>query len=217
MYVDEKNIKEDYVSGLKYKDIQEKYNITNSQLIYLIRKNKWKRPSNRSKVQKGNKNAKGNKGGHAPHNNKNAVVTGEYENIFSGVLDDEEQGILSSSDIGTKETLLGELKILTVRERRMLGRIKELKDKHKDMVITKMQKNGEDNSTEAQNILFLIGKIEDGLTRVQESKRRMLDLLYKIECDNGAIVEKPNEIALKQNVNILESINKQLLGGDING
>lgn len=56
-------IKKDYMSGLKYKDIQEKYNITNNQLIYLIQKNKWKRKNNRSEALKNNKNAKGNKGG----------------------------------------------------------------------------------------------------------------------------------------------------------
>lgn len=99
----------------------------------------------------------------------------------------------------------------------MLSRIKTLKDKNRDLTITKMQKNQDNNSTEAQNTLLLINKIEDGLTRVQESKRRMLDLLYRIECDDGAIVETPNEIALKNNTNILDSINKQLLGGDTNG
>lgn len=206
-------IEKDYMSGLKYKEIQEKHNITNGKLIYLIQSKGWKRESNRSKAQKGNKNAVGNKGGHAPPNNKNAVTTGEYENIFSSVLDDDEQLIMDNKQKGTKETLIEELKLLTIREKRMLARIKELKDKQRDLTIIKMQKNDDATSTEAQNTLFLINKIEDGLTRVQESKRRMLDLLYKIECDNGAIVETPNEIALKKNTSILDSINKQLSGG----
>jgi len=37
------NIKNDYTAGMKYKDIQDKNNITNSQLIQLIQKNNWKR------------------------------------------------------------------------------------------------------------------------------------------------------------------------------
>lgn len=62
--------------GMKYKDIQEKHNITKSQLVYLIQKNKWKRESNRSKVQRGNQNAKGNKGGNGPgKRNQNALTT----------------------------------------------------------------------------------------------------------------------------------------------
>ena len=92
----------------------------------------------------------------------------------------------------------------------MLNRIQELKNKQRDMTIVKMSKSGDGTSTEIQNTLFLINRIEDGLTRVQESKRRHLDLLYKIECDKGSIVEKPNEVAFKKNTNLLESIGRQL-------
>lgn len=208
------NIKNDYLQGMKYKEIIDKYNITQPELRSIIRKNKLTR--SKSEIQKGNQNAIGNSGGHGTEGNKNAVTTGEYENIFSSVLDDDENTIMKGSSKGTRATLLEELKILTIREKRMLSRIKTLKDKNRDLTITKMQKNQDNNSTEAQNTLLLINKIEDGLTRVQESKRRMLDLLYRIECDDGAIVETPNEVALKNNTNILDSINKQLLGGGTN-
>lgn len=71
-----KKIKKDYMAGVKYKEIQEKNNITNSQLIYLIQKNKWKRKSNRSEAMKNNKNSKGNKGGSgAEKGNKRALTT----------------------------------------------------------------------------------------------------------------------------------------------
>lgn len=74
-------IKKDYMSGLKYTKIQEKYSITKSQLIYLIQKNKWKRKSNRSKALKGNQNAKGNRGGPgAKKRNQNAVTTRRISN-----------------------------------------------------------------------------------------------------------------------------------------
>lgn len=209
------NIKNDYLQGMKYKEIIDKYDITQPELRSIIRKNKLTR--SKSEIQKGNQNAIGNSGGHGTEGNKNAVTTGEYENIFSSVFDDDENTIMQGSPKGTRATLLEELKILTIREKRMLSRIKTLKDKNRDLTITKMQKNQENNSTEAQNTLLLINKIEDGLTRVQESKRRMLDLLYRIECDDGAIVETPNEIALKNNTNILESINNQLLGGGTDG
>lgn len=211
------DIQKDYISGMTYKELQDKYKITGGQIKYLIKKNEWKRPSNRSNVQKDNKNAKGNKGGPgAEKGNKKALTTGEYENIFSSVLDDDEVEILGKT-IGTREMILGELNILTVRERRMLNRIKELKAKQKDMIITKLQKSNDTTSTEAQNTLFLINKIEDSLTRVQQSKKKMLDLLYKIECDDGAIVEKPNELEHKKNTSILSSINQQLFGSDGNG
>jgi uncharacterized protein YjcR len=144
---DIKKIKKDYISGLKYKEIEEKNNITNSQLIYLIQKNKWKRKSNRSEALKKNKNAKGNKGGPgAEKGNKRARTTGEYENIFSGVLSEEEKNIFDNYEIeNKKQALLDELKILTIREMRMLKRIKEIQDKNKDMTINNISKTNYQN------------------------------------------------------------------------
>lgn len=206
-------IKKDYMKGFTYKKIQKIHNITKNQLIHLIQKNKWKRKSNRSKVQKGNKNAKGNKGGHAPRGNKNAVTTGEYESIFADVLEEDEKKIFDNYEKGTKETIIEELNLLTIRERRMLKRIQTLKDKNKDLTIIRISKTDSGTNTEAKITLDLINQIESGLTRVQQAKRRALDLLYKIECDKGAIVETPNELEYKKNTSILDSINKQLLGG----
>lgn len=181
----EEKIKKDYLAGAKHKEICEKYSITLNQLKYLIKKNKWKRKSNRSKAQKGNQNAIGNKGGHAPTGNQNAVTTGEYANIFNTVLDEDEKNILESELEGTKETLLQEIKILTIREKRMLARIKTLKDKNRDMTVMKIHKDGNGTSTEVAHTLHLINKVEEGLTRVQETKRRDLELLYRMNNDKN--------------------------------
>ena len=186
----EEEIKKDYLAGAKHKEICEKYSITLNQLKYLIKKNKWKRKSNRSKAQKGNQNAIGNKGGHAPTGNQNAVTTGEYANIFNTVLDEDEKNILESELEGTKETLLQEIKILTIREKRMLARIKELKEKNRDMTIMKIHKDKEGTSTEVAHTLHLINKVEEGLTRVQETKRRDLELLYRMNNDKNNSEEK---------------------------
>ncbi|MEI3355691.1 MAG: hypothetical protein V8R81_01155 [Clostridia bacterium] len=78
------NIKNDYLQGMKYKDIIAKYNITQSELRSIVYKNKLNRT--KSKAQIGNKNSVGNNGG-APEENKNAVTTGEYENIYKDVLE----------------------------------------------------------------------------------------------------------------------------------
>ncbi len=58
-----KKIEKDYMSGMKYSKIISRHKITRNKLEWLIQKYKWKRESNRSEVQKGNKNAIGNKGG----------------------------------------------------------------------------------------------------------------------------------------------------------
>lgn len=187
-----KNIKKDYMSGLKYKEIQEKNNITNSQLIYLIQKNKWKRKNNRSNALKNNKNAKGNKGGPgAEKGNKRALTTGEYENIFSGCFSEEEKSIFQDRKFDKEKELLFELNTLTVRESRMMNRIHELQSKNKDMTIDSISKTNyqstqwnKENSvttiTHAQNTTMLIQQIEEALTRVQESKRRCIESLDKI-------------------------------------
>ncbi|MCI8655038.1 MAG: hypothetical protein HFJ48_04090 [Clostridia bacterium] len=188
-------IEQDYKEGATYKQLAEKYKSSYNEIAYLIKKEKWQRKSNRSKALKGNQNAIGNSGGSAPEGNKNAVSTGEFEKIFNSVLDDEEQTLMNSQFIDTRMAIQHELKLISIREKRMLNRIQELKEKNRDLVVTKMKKNSEDTSTEAQNTLFLINKIEEGLTRVQESKRRMLDLLYKIESKEGKYSDKGKSLA----------------------
>lgn len=212
----EKKIKEDYMTGFKYKEIQEKYNITNNQLISLIQKNKWKRESNRSKVQKKNQNAKGNKGGRAPKGNKNAVTTGEYENIYKDVLEPEELELYEKIKTDDREQLLiEEYKILTIREQRMLKRIKELKQRGKDMTINfirnKKSKSETETVTDAEPTLNMIQRIEDGLTRVQEAKRKVLESLTKLNVTEDS---KTLNVNLTSNNSILESINRQLGGGN---
>lgn len=177
-----KKIKKDYMAGLKYKEIQEKYNITNSQLICLIRNNKWKRKSNRSEALKNNKNAVGNKGGPgAGEGNKNAVTTGEYENIYKDVLEDDELELYENYEVNnTEQLLIEQYKMLTIREKRMMKRIKNINARGKDMTINHIRNEKEGSIktiTDAEPTLNLIQRIEDGLTRVQEAKRRCIDSL----------------------------------------
>lgn len=202
-------IKKDYFDGLKYKDIQEKHDITYNKLLYLIQKNKWKRPSNRSKVQKGNKNAKGNKGGRAPKKNKNAFKTGEYENIFSSLLSKEEEKLFNNFKIqDKKKALLEELKILTIREHRMFSRIKGLQEKNKDMTVQSISKTNTQNEhwtsdtitthTQIENTTIAIQRIEEALTRVQEAKRRCIDSLNKIGLDEKRMSIEKEKLKLEQ-------------------
>lgn len=217
-----KKIKKDYMAGIKYKDIQEKNNITNSQLIYLIQKNKWKRKSNRSEAMKDNKNAKGNKGGHgAEKGNKRALTTGEYEKIFPGSFSEEEKKIFDNYKIeNKKEALLEELKILTIREVRMLNRIKKIQDKNKDMTIYSISKTNyqstewnKENSTttitHAEDTIILLQKIEEGLTRIQEAKRRCIESLGKIGMDDERLKIEKEKLKIEQKRLELELQNQE--------
>lgn len=187
-------IEKDYKDGYTYKELSKKYKITYNQVTYLIRKSKWERESNLSISHIGNKNAVGNKGGPgAEKGNKRALTTGEYETIMTKVLSDEERNIYDGLQINNKKQCIEEeYKMLTIREYRILKRIKTIQDKEKDMNIERIVKrqynsnssNETETVTEAINIITPLQKLEDSLTRVQEAKRKCLDSIHKMETDD---------------------------------
>lgn len=71
---------------------------------------------------KNNKNAKGNKGG-APKGNTNALKHGGYAKIFWEDLTPEENSMVRTMPTEPEELLLDQIKLLTVRERRIMKRI----------------------------------------------------------------------------------------------
>lgn len=184
----EEKIKNDYLQGMRYKDIFKKYNITLPDLKKIIRKYNLTR--DKSQVLKGNKNAKNNKGGQPPIGNKNAVTTGEYESIFQNVLTDEEKSIFKKIKVENTDSLLlneyiEEYKLLTIRELRMMRRIMTLEQSERDMTIGSIKKknNSQGNietTTEAEATLDKIQRIEDGLTRVTEAKRKSRENMIKL-------------------------------------
>lgn len=195
------NIKNDYLKGMKYKDIFKKYNITLSDLKKII--NKYKLTRNKSELYKGNQNAKNNKGGSAKEGNKNSVVTGEYEKIYEDVLTEEEKQLYSNYKISDMDALLieeytAEYKLLTIREKRMMKRILQLESKDKDMTIGVIRKKNANNSTEtlteAKPTLETIQRIEDGLTRVQEAKRKSRENMLKLGFSKKALDLKEKQI-----------------------
>ena len=205
-------IKNDYLQGMKYNDIKQKYNITQAELRSIVYKYKLTRT--KSKAQMGNKNALGNKGGTgAEIGNKNAVTTGEYENIYKDVLDEDELDLYENYQVDDVEQLLmEEYKILTIREKRMLKRIKKLneqKDMTIDFIRKKNSKSETETITEAEPTINLIQRIEEGLTRVQEAKRKCIESLNKISDGEDKTVNL-NVVATNP---LLESINRQLGGG----
>ena len=181
-------IKTDYLDGMTYNDILKKHNITLSDLRKII--NKYKLTRNRRELMKGNQNAKNNKGGTgAPKENKNALITGEYENIYKDVLTDEEKELFNNYKIDDTEGLLmqeyiTEYKLLTIREVRMMKRIKKLEAADRDMTIGHIKKKNSNGATEtvteAEATVDKIQRIEDGLTRITEAKRKSRENMIKL-------------------------------------
>ena len=188
-------IKKDYIAGKTYKQIAEKYESTYNEILYLVKKQQWKRDSNLSKVKKGNQNAKGNKGGPgAEKRNKRALKTGEYETIYDDSLTEEEKAIMQQQELYDKKyQIMSGIKLLSVRERRILHKIEDLKS-GKEMSIVRMSKSSSNNvtyrdngtltTTEAESTSNIIQRFSEALTRVQEAKRRYLDSYHKIENDD---------------------------------
>ncbi|EOS7783877.1 helix-turn-helix domain-containing protein, partial [Enterococcus hirae] len=124
-----------YEEGLKYKEISEKLSIPLNTLKSWRKRYGWQRggatlgvqPNNRG-APEGNKNAVGNKGNKRaspPKRNKNALKTGEYETIFYETLSDEEKDIYSNLNNDPSFVLSEEIRLLKIRQLRMMKRIKE--------------------------------------------------------------------------------------------
>lgn len=170
------DISEKTISGWKVKD---KWN---DQLNGVLQKEIRSTPKEKRKKggQPGNKNATG------PPGNKNAVTTGEFETIFFDTLEKDELNLIKSIDIEKRKLLEQEIQLLTVRERRMLKRIDDLK-KSKEVVIDTethgTQGDSEVSLVNYESKLNKIQNIEEALTRVQDKKQKAIDTLHKFEMD----------------------------------
>lgn len=117
--------------------------------------------------------------------NKNAVRTGEYEKIMFDTLDETEVQLINSIEENKKDLLIKEIQLLTVRERRMLKRIENLKKEQLTLVShTIGEEKGQDTDVqEFEGTLGQIQNIEEALSRVQDKKLKAIDSLHKFELD----------------------------------
>lgn len=98
--------------------------------------------TNKGGAPPGNQNAKGNRGNSRaspPPRNKNALKTGEYETIFEDFLSDEEKEIYSDLSEDPFSVLSEEIKLLKIRQRRMMQRIKSAEENLGEDEIERLQ------------------------------------------------------------------------------
>ncbi len=137
----------------------------------------------------------------APEGNKRAVTAGEYETImFDTLTDTEKQLAAACLTLPAAETLLRTLAVLTVREHRIMERIharmalsgESTQISGSEMfAITALNIKAEDTSGtvhKKQQVAFehavsFINDLEDALTRVQNSKAKVLDMLHRMQRD----------------------------------
>lgn len=199
-------------SGLKLIEISEKLGVPEGTVRSWKNRYKWecnvaKEKRNVAKKkggQPGNKNAEGH-GGTGPLGNKNAIKTGEFETLFFDTLDPDEQQLIQMVQPDKEQLLLQEIQLLTVRERRMLKRIDQLRilerqDPEPDpdeerippgMTVTEyssgIEKGKLTELKKYEGILGQIQSIEDALTRVQARRQKAIETLHKFGYDDAKL------------------------------
>lgn len=122
------------------KEIASELNVSDSQVRKWKSLDKWSAElkgnvtnvkgnvTNQGGAPFGNQNAKGNKGNSRaspPIGNKNALKTGEYETIFYETLSNEEKDIYSNLNNDPSFVLSEEIRLLKIRQLRMMKRIQQ--------------------------------------------------------------------------------------------
>ena len=214
----QKQAYEDYVKGMKYAGIAAKYDVT-IDTVKSWYKRHWKakkcaplndkkcarknrksvQPKNKPKgAPKNNQNAVGNSGG-APEGNQNNLRHGAYCKVFDDVLDDDEKILFEDMEDDPEKTYIKELKLYTIRERRILQRIKKLCDGDENLVMERTRsrkleiksKNPmlEQSRTEAiadkVSKSEPLNKLEEALTKVQAGIIKCAAELAKLRDKSG--------------------------------
>lgn len=136
------------------KEIASELNVSDSQIRKWKSQDKWSAElksnvtngksnvTNQGGAPIGNQNAKGNKGNSRaspPMGNKNALKTGEYETIFFETLSDEEKDIYSSLNDDPSFVLSEEIRLLKIRQFRMMKRIQQAEAGLNDEEVERLQ------------------------------------------------------------------------------
>ena len=206
------------------KEIAEELGVSDSQIRKWKSIDKWTEElkgnvtngksnvTNRGGAPPGNKNAEGNRGNSqaaAPLGNKNALKTGEYETIFADYLSDEEKGIYQSITEDPFFVLSEEIRLLKIRQRRMMKRIADteagLSEKETEQLfelrgrktLVESKKSGQKIQVEVPDLV---------LTEMKEHSFRKIDdvlsieeALTRVSAQLQRAVKQLNEFTLNEN------------------
>ena len=208
------------------KEIASELNVSDSQIRKWKSIDKWSAElkgnvtnakgnvTNRGGAPFGNQNAVGNKGNSRaspPLGNKNAIKTGEYETIFADMLSDEEKDIYSTMNDDPFFILDEEIRILKIRQYRMLKRIKDAEAGLNDEEVERLQqlrKVKEPSVIDGKMVTVKREVLKD--VQVTRKTFRKLDDILAIE---DALTRVSNQLikAIKQQKELLSTDKKSLL------
>lgn len=222
------------------KEIASELNVSDSQIRKWKSIDKWSAElkgnvtnpkgnvTNQGGAPFGNQNAKGNKGNSRaspPKRNKNALKTGEYETIFYETLSDDEKDIYSSLDDDPSFVLSEEIRLLKIRQLRMMKRIKKAEEGLNEEEVERLQqlrkiktpieKDGKklEIKREAMQDIQVSRKvyrkiddilsIEDSMTRISNQLTKSIKQLNELSLLGGKVVlmeEQKRKIAFEADI-----------------
>lgn len=179
--------------------------------------NKNARGNKGGKAPPGNQNAKGNRGGAAPKGNKNSVRTGEYESILFDFMDDTEKELFDQIETDPLYQIDLTIRELSLRERRMMQRISKIENglnetqrrvlqqlrKVKDIVPTKDQKTGLVKHQALMNERLVV-------TEIEEVSEPRVDKILRLEEAMTRVTDKRLK-AIRQKYEMIRSMDEQEL------
>ena len=194
-----------YPKGMKLVEIASQLNLPEGTVRRWKSTHKWEsersdKNSERSEKRKrgaqpGNHNSSG-----GPPGNKKAVTTGEFETLLFDCLDPEERRLADAVPADKEQLILQEIRLLTVREHRMLRRIEDLRkaEEYYDSgelaegmtMVSRKSGTEKDHETDLKEFRGKLGQIqavEDALTRVQGRKQRAIEALHKFGFDDARL------------------------------
>ncbi|NJJ37836.1 phage terminase small subunit [Paenibacillus apii] len=164
---------------------------------------------NRGGAPPGNQNAKGNRGGAGgPPGNKKAVTTGEFETIWFDTLTTDEQRLLDQIDTDTLVQAEEAIALLTIRERRMMQRIKDLMEgltekersvlyelkTTKDVGVVHDEKTGLTKKVPISRDQLVKSKVEISSVRIMDDILKREEALTRVQAQKLRAIETKNRI-----------------------
>ena len=157
------------------------------------------RPKNKKGATKKKKVAPGdnvNRGG-APLHNTNALKHGGYSAIFWDTLTEEERAMIEEYHSDEEMMMIDEIKLLTVRERRLMQIINSYKGDSKQLTVSTINTKKTSDKKETQTFVEsngnIVMRLENELTNVQSKKTKAIEMLNKLRISKGGGGE--NDIA----------------------
>lgn len=209
------------------KEIAEKLGVSVSLVRKWKSQDKWDCDELPNEKVKGNTN--GNKKIGAPYGNHNAFAKtsgappgnsyglkhGGYSQVYWDTIDEAERAMIQDMPEDEETMLLDQIKLFSVRERRIMQAIEKVKGKDEQLtnttVKTEVRMDNDSNETEdespkpytlvtsTENKHNVVARLEDELTRVQRAKSQAIATLSKlnIEKQKIALIKEKDDVEIE--------------------